>query len=166
VQAASPERELPFVELEKLNSRQFGRFRDFIYEKSGIRVNDNKLSLLSNRIRRRLKAGAFSSFDAYYTHLTSPAGASELEYFLDEITTNETFFFRTPAHFDWFKGDFVTEIVRSQRAGERERSLRIWSAGCATGAEPYTISICLHHLHLPPGEPVPPARLVALDPRH
>ncbi len=132
------------VELEQLNQRQFSQFRDFIYKMSGIRINDNKLSLLSNRIRRRLKAGEFSDFDAYYRHLTSPQGDGELGCFLDVVTTNETFFFRTSQHFDWFKSGFLDEVVVAQRQGKRSPTLRIWSAGCATGAEPYTIAICLH----------------------
>ncbi len=131
------------MELEQLNPKQFARFRDFIYEKSGIRINDNKLSLLSNRIRRRLRAGEFDEFDAYYDDLTSPRGLHELGPFLDEVTTNETSFFRTVAHFDWFKTDFLGQAVAAERQGKRRPSLRIWSAACAGGAEPYTIAICL-----------------------
>ena len=131
------------VQLEQLSPRQFKRFRDLIYEMSGIRINDNKLSLLSNRIRRRLRAGEFTCFESYYQYLTSPSGNSEIEHFLDEITTNETFFFRTPKHFEWFRSEFISKIVSAERRGAGSRSLRIWSAGCATGAEPYSIAICL-----------------------
>ncbi len=131
------------MELEQLNPTQFARFRDFIYEKSGIRMNDNKLSLLSNRIRRRLRASEFDGFEAYYRHLTSPRGLDELGPFLDEVTTNETSFFRTVAHFDWFKTDFLAQVVAAERQGKRRPALRIWSAACAGGAEPYTIAICL-----------------------
>jgi chemotaxis protein methyltransferase CheR len=131
------------VELARLNPSQFQRFRDFIYAKSGIQVPDNKVALLSNRIRRRLKAGAFADFDAYYRYLTGRTAGRELEHFFDSITTNETFFFRSPHHFDWLKGEFLHDILKDERRGMRRRSLRIWSAGCATGAEPYTIAICL-----------------------
>jgi chemotaxis protein methyltransferase CheR len=132
-----------FVELARLNQQQFDRFRDFIYKRCGIRIDEKKVSLLSNRIRRRLKAGDFEDFDVYYRFLTSPAGASELEGFLDAITTHETFFFRTAKHFDWLKTDLLQEVISQQRAGNRSRSLRIWSAGCASGAEPYSIAMCL-----------------------
>ena len=131
------------MELERLNPQQFDRFRDFIYEKCGIRIDEKKVSLLSNRIRRRLKAGDFENFDVYYRFLTSPAGAGELECFLDAITTNETFFFRTAKHFDWLKTDLLTELMAQHRAGNGRHRLRIWSAGCASGAEPYSIAICL-----------------------
>ncbi len=131
------------LELEKLSQPQFDRFRDFIYHRSGIRVEASKITLVSNRIRRRLRAGGFADFDTYYKHLTSPQGAGELEQFLDAITTNETHFFRTTAHFEWFKSDFLTEVISKQRRGEREPSLRAWSAACSTGEEPYSLAICL-----------------------
>lgn len=131
------------MNLEQLNPRQFDRFRDFIYRKSGIRIDDRKVSLLSNRIRRRLRAGDFADFDKYYRHLKSPEGVSELEHFLDAITTNETSFFRSENHFIWFKSKFLPEAVAAQRLGKRPRALRIWSAGCASGAEAYTIAICI-----------------------
>ena len=131
------------MNLKQLNQRQFERFRDYIYQKSGIRINERKVSLLSNRIRRRLRTGEFADFDAYYRHLTSREGVHELEYFLDAITTNETSFFRSENHFTWFKSEFLPEVVTAGRQGNRQRSLRIWSAACANGAEPYSIAICL-----------------------
>ena len=131
------------MELERLNVQQCSRFCDIIYAKSGIRIDSRKVSLLSNRIRRRLRAGDFTDFDAYYRFLTSPAGAGELEHFLDAITTNETFFFRTQHHFDWLNSVFIPDAVTAYQRGQRQATLRIWSAGCATGAEPYSIAICL-----------------------
>lgn len=131
------------MELAKLTQSQFEQFRDFIYAKSGIRVDERKITLLSNRIRQRLKARDIADFDTYYRWLRSPLGHAELEHFLDAITTNETFFFRTPAHFEWLKTDFLTEVLTAERNGLREKKLKIWSAGCATGAEPYTMALCL-----------------------
>ncbi|TWU33306.1 CheR family methyltransferase [Novipirellula artificiosorum] len=129
--------------LPRLSSHQFDRFRDFIYKNSGIHIDKNKVTLLSNRIRRRVNAGGFETFDTYYRFLTSADGASELAGFLDAITTNETYFFRTQKQFDWLSSDWLPEQVTRQRAGERKRQLRIWSAGCANGSEPYSIAICL-----------------------
>ena len=131
------------MKFERLSTQQFGQFRDFIYKQSGIRFDDKKVSLLSNRVRRRLKAGNFEDFDAYYRFLTSPSGAGELSGFLDAVTTNETFFFRTEKHFEWLGSEFLAEMVAHHRSGKRKGSLRIWSAGCASGAEPYSIAICL-----------------------
>lgn len=129
--------------LERLNPQQFERFERFIYDRCGIRIDSKKVTLLSNRVRRRLRAGGFHDFDEYYQFLTSPQGSDELAAFLDAITTNETFFFRTSKHFDWLSSEWLGEMVRQHRDGEREPVLKIWSAGCASGAEPYTIAICL-----------------------
>ena len=131
------------MELERLSQQQFARFRDFIYEISGIRIDDKKVTLLSNRVRRRLKAGDFQDFDAYYRFLKSPSGRAELPHFLDAITTNETFFFRTRKHFEWLASEALPEWNSQHRKGQRPAALRIWSAGCASGAEPYSIAICL-----------------------
>lgn len=131
------------LEPERLSQEQFDRFRDFIYRHSGIRVDPSKITLVSNRLRRRVRAGNHADFETYYRYLTSTRGAAELEQFLDAVTTNETHFFRTPNHFDWFKGEFLTEAIGRQRKGERQPQLRIWSAACSTGEEAYSLAICL-----------------------
>ena len=131
------------MKLEQLSTPQFDRFREFIYAKSGIRIQDNKVTLLSNRIRRRVAAGEWADYDAYYEFLISDEGRAELEFFLDAITTNETFFFRTRPHFDWLTSELIPEVIAKERRGEHDRSLRFWSAGCASGAEPYSIAICM-----------------------
>ncbi len=131
------------MELERLNAQQVEKFGEFIYDRCGIRIDSKKVTLLSNRVRRRLKAGGFQGFDEYFRFLTSPQGSSELGDFLDAITTNETFFFRTPKQFAWLSDEWLGEIVRQQRAGDRDSSIKIWSAGCSSGAEPYSIAICL-----------------------
>ncbi|MFN8854737.1 MAG: CheR family methyltransferase [Planctomycetaceae bacterium] len=130
------------MEPDKLSPRQFELFRDFIYRKCGIRIEPTKVTLLTNRIRRRVKARQLPDFDAYYRFLVSPAGLGELEHFLDEVTTNETSFFRTPHHFEWFKGPFLDELL-ARPATDANRRLRVWSAACSTGEEPYSIAICL-----------------------
>jgi chemotaxis protein methyltransferase CheR len=131
------------MELERLTPRQFELFQEFIYGHCGIKLEISKVTLVSNRIRRRLKAGHFPSFDEYYKHLTSASGATELVAFLDAITTNETFFFRTRSHFDWFQGEYIPELAKAKAAGSRSPSLRVWSAACSSGEEPYSIAMCL-----------------------
>ncbi len=81
-------------ELTKLTRSSFP-FRDFIYAETGIRMQDGKITLLSNRIRRRLKSLGIESFDDYYTRLTTGTLPNELEQFIDAVTTNETHFFRS-----------------------------------------------------------------------
>lgn len=131
------------MERQRLTEDQFKQFSDFIYTASGIRINANKVLLLSNRIRRRLKSSDLGTFDDYYRFLKSPAGADEVEYFLDVVTTNETFFFRTEKHFLWLRNEFIPRWVSNLRSDSGSRPLRIWSAACSTGAEPYSIAICL-----------------------
>lgn len=129
------------LERQRLSPEQFKKFSAFIYSQCGIRMSEKKVLLLTNRIRRRLEPSETGSFDEYLRFLKSPQGKAELENFFDVITTNETFFFRTQKHFDWLKTDFMNELVADQRAGKRDPSLNIWSAGCSSGAEPYSIAI-------------------------
>jgi len=131
------------VKLESLTDREFKRFRDFIYEVSGIHVPDTKKTLLSNRIRRRLRACASVSFTEYLSHVTSSQGAGEVEGLLNAVTTNETSFFRTDKHFEWLETEFIREVTQQHKARLRTPQLRIWSAACSTGEEPYSIAICL-----------------------
>lgn len=130
------------MEPDKLPPRLFELFREFIYRNSGIRVDVSKVTLVSNRIRRRLRACKITDFEVYYRYLNSTAGAGELELFLDAVTTNETHFFRTPHHFEWFKGEFLNELILRPSAGGG-RKLRIWSAACSTGEEAYSLAICV-----------------------
>lgn len=131
------------VELCRLTPEQFARFGEFIYRTTGIRMQDGKIMLLSNRIRRRLKHHGLDSFDDYYDLLVRRRPAGELEQFIDAVTTNETSFFRTEGHFDWFGGPFLDDLLARAAAGRHDRSLRVWSAACSSGEELYTAAICL-----------------------
>jgi len=137
------------MELERLTPKQFELFQRFIYDRAGIKIDFSKVTLVSNRIRRRLKAGSCDDFDSYYRLLTSKAGETELEGFLDAITTNETSFFRTKSNFEWLKNEYVKELLQDKLAGKRSGSLRIWSAACSSGEEPYSIAMCLSDLTIP-----------------
>ncbi len=131
------------VELKELTPSEFSGFQKFIYEISGIQIPESKRTLLSNRVRRRLKAGGFEDFRSYFEFLGSNNGQSELTEFLDAVTTNETFFFRTEQHFDWFHSKFISELALQAHNGQRQQQMRIWSAACSTGEEPYSLAICL-----------------------
>jgi chemotaxis protein methyltransferase CheR len=131
------------VELKELTPTEFRSFQEFIYQMSGIRIPDTKRTLLSNRVRRRLKVSGFDDFQSYFKHLRSTSGQTELTGFLNAVTTNETYFFRTEKHFEWFGSELINEVTSQERRGKRPRELRIWSAACSTGEEPYSIAICL-----------------------
>jgi chemotaxis protein methyltransferase CheR len=128
----------------ELTEAEFHKFRDLIYRVAGIRIPDTKKVMITNRLRRRLRATGIASFAAYHAMLTGPGRDTELPAFLDAITTNETYFFRDVHHFDWFGGVFLPEAIRQVRLGRRPRSLRVWSAACATGEELYSIALKLH----------------------
>lgn len=130
-------------ELTKLTPEQFQLFREFIYRRTGISMQEGKITLLSNRIRRRLRELEIDSFDEYYRLLAGGRLAGEIEHFFDAVTTNETHFFRTNAHFEWFAGPFLDELVARAAAGGHPRSVRVWSAACSSGEEAYSLAICL-----------------------
>jgi chemotaxis protein methyltransferase CheR len=134
---------------ERLTPQQFELFQKFIYDRCGIKIDPSKITLVSNRIRRRLQPAKCDDFATYYQFISSKAGASELVEFVDVITTNETSFFRTPSNFEWLKNDYVSELVRNKVDGKREPSLRIWSAACSSGEEPYSIAMCLAEASVP-----------------
>lgn len=129
-------------EITTLTPEQFTRFQQLIYRTTGIRMHDGKVTLMSNRIRQRLRHHGLDSFDDYYRLLSSRSRADEMAAFIDCITTNETSFFRTPAHFEWFGGAFLSGFAARVRAGEHDPVLRVWSAACSTGEELYSLSIC------------------------
>lgn len=125
----------------ELTEDEFEKFRALIYRVAGIRIPNTKRILVSNRVRRRLRATGIESYTAYYTYLTSPSGGPEMPRFLDEITTNETYFFRDQHHYQWFDENFLPEIAQQGRLHKRPKRLRVWSAACATGEELYSIAI-------------------------
>lgn len=127
----------------QLTPQEFEQFQKLVFELSGIRIPENKVMLLSNRIRRRLKATGAADFEAYLGLLRSPRGREELDGFLSAVTTNETSFFRTEKHFEWLEGRFVDQLVDKARLGRHPKRIRIWSAACSSGEELYTIAICM-----------------------
>jgi len=119
-----------------ISEAAFNNFRALIREKTGIHMRDGKQILISNRLRRRLAALQLSSFEDYYRLLVSgEAGEEELHNFIDAVSTNETYFFREMNHFTVLRKVVLPEIL------QRRARIRIWSAGCSTGEEVYTLRI-------------------------
>ncbi len=125
----------------ELTDEEFATFCGLIYRTAGIRIAENKRILVGNRVRRRLRATGIAGFREYHAFLTSPAGAGEMPQFLDAITTNETYFFRDIHHYEWLGGEFLPEVARLAASHKHPRRLRIWSAACSTGEEPYSMAI-------------------------
>ena len=134
----------PPVMQQTITAAQMQKYTDLIYKTAGIRIPLQKTTLLSNRIRRRLKETQIADFDSYYNHLKKlHVSHPEWDGFLQEITTHETYLFRDELQWKWFREDFLTEIAAEARRGERQRTLRVWSAACSTGDEAYTAATCI-----------------------
>lgn len=129
----------------KITDQEFANLRDFIYEKCGIYIADNRKYLLENRLGNRLKKLNLRNFEEYYNVLRYDASKSaELKKLFEVITTNETSFYRNPPQLQVFQDKVLADVLGECR--KKGRKLRIWSAGCSTGEEPYTISMIIHEL--------------------
>lgn len=130
------------LNIKRLTEEEFSKFAKLIYDESGIYMKDTKITLLSNRLRKRLAALSLSEFSDYYQYLerlTGDAKKKEYEELLDVVSTNETYFFRNERHFEALTDYCLPELAKTKK----DRKLRIWSAACSTGEEPYTIAICV-----------------------
>jgi chemotaxis protein methyltransferase CheR len=129
------------VPAAKLNHDTFKQIRDLIYEQTGIHFQENKTYLLENRLQLRLKACRCQTFEHYLNFLRFDAYRDrEFTELYTVITTNETYFFRDEAQLDTFMKVMIPEVMKTNAA---TKQLRIWSAACSTGDEPYTLALLL-----------------------
>lgn len=124
----------------EMTAEEFRLFRDMIHEKAGIALGDGKRQLLVARLSRRLRALGLGNFSQYYAGLKSDPQGDEMRRMLNAITTNKTDFFREKHHFEYLR-DHVLPEARARVSKGAPRRLRIWSAACSTGEEPYTIAM-------------------------
>jgi hypothetical protein len=126
-----------------MKDKVFQSFSAFIYDKVGIQMPPAKKTMLEARLQKRLKELGLGSFEEYGEFVFSREGqSSELVHMIDVVTTNKTDFFREPGHFS-FLTDTALPAVARMREISRFHPLRIWSAGCSSGEEPYTLSMVL-----------------------
>ena len=126
---------------ESISARDFERLCKFIYEECGIVLNAEKKTMLELRIKKRLKRQNLASFDQNVAYLFSARGQrEEIVRLIDVVSTNKTDFFREPEHFDFLAKKAIPDLVSRNESG---RDLKIWSAGCSTGEEPYTLAMVL-----------------------
>jgi len=123
-----------------LNRNQFGRIASIAYEKWGLSLNDRKVELVSTRLNRFLAGSSFASVDDYLAHIENGASPAEMLELFDLLSTNVTSFFREQQHYDYLEREFYTPLARGTmtRPGKK---IRIWSAACSTGPEPYSMAI-------------------------
>ena len=126
-----------------LRDQEFQRFSSFIFDNVGIKMPPAKKTMLEARLQKRLKVLGISTFEEYGDYVFSSHGQdSELVHLIDVVTTNKTDFFREAAHFDYMVKTALPNILQARGGGTRD-PVRIWSAGCSTGEEPYTLAIVL-----------------------
>lgn len=126
-----------------MSEDEFRLLRDLVYEHCGLHFSEDSKYLLEKRLGKRLRHHGLDSFkDYYYLLRYNPDRDQELTEVIDALTTNETYFFREEFQLKTFIHDILPEI-RQQKEKEGDRRLRIWSAGCSSGEEPYTIAMLL-----------------------
>ncbi len=127
---------------DSLSARDMNRLCRLIYEQSGIRLTPEKRIMLEGRLKRRMTKLDFASYREYCDYLFDGKGhdAEEIILLIDAVTTNKTDFFREKGHFDFLAAKALPELTSREPAN---RELFLWSAGCSTGEEPYTLAIVL-----------------------
>ena len=122
-----------------LSNAEFLRLKDLIYGHCGIKITGTKRTMLEARLRKRLRSLGLESFTLYCDYLFSPEGMEEeLTQMIDQVTTNKTDFFREPAHFDYLARKALPDLA------SRKKTIMLWSAGCSTGEEPYTLAMVVN----------------------
>jgi chemotaxis protein methyltransferase CheR len=119
-----------------LSDQDFQQFSALIYRIAGISMSPAKKPLITSRLAKRLKHHQLASYGDYFRFITSAQGKEELQQAVDSLTTNETHFFREPKHFDFLR----QRVIPARQPG---KGMRIWSAACSSGEEPFSIAMLL-----------------------
>jgi chemotaxis protein methyltransferase CheR len=123
-----------------ITDKEFKLFQEIIYRQTGIHMSEKKRNLIVARLSKRLRALHLQNFSEYYQYLVDNNSGDELINLINRVTTNKTDFFREIHHFEFLLKEVLPAIIRGGNTG-RERRLRIWSAGCSTGEEPYSLAM-------------------------
>jgi chemotaxis protein methyltransferase CheR len=125
-------------DVSEISAKAFAGLQELIFKAAGITMSDAKKSLMTGRLAKRLRALNLESYDEYLQYLTKGEGAhnNEFQRFVDLLTTNETYFYREPQHFDFLKQEILSRH-------EPNKLLRLWSAASSSGEEAYTLAMIL-----------------------
>jgi chemotaxis protein methyltransferase CheR len=124
----------------QLTESELRLLQALVYQECGMHFDERRTHFLRDRLQRRLRECQLDSFYSYYRLLISDAGKLELAQLLENLTVNETSFFRNRAQLDLFHR-YILEQILQHKQERRDYTLRIWSAGCSTGQEPYTLAM-------------------------
>lgn len=141
-----------------MTAEDFRRIAAMLHSDSGIVMNGSKATLVYSRLAKRLRSLGLESFRDYCALVAGGEGGDERQHMLSALTTNLTRFFREPHHFDDLRTRVLPRLVERARRGER---VRVWSAGCSNGAEPYSIGMTI--LDALPDAPSRDVRVLATD---
>ena len=123
-------------EIRPMNMREFERIRQLAFDTCGMDFAESKKDMIASRLDRTLRKLSLSSYEDYYLHVRDDLSGSALREFIDALATNHTTFLREADHFAFLRQKFGGTSVRG-------RSIRIWSAACSTGEEPYSIAMTM-----------------------
>lgn len=128
-----------------MTEEEFRLFKTLVYDECGIHLKPEKKDFLQNRVNQRMRATGIKSYYRYYKLITGDGAdyKAELLSLLDALTINETSFYRNKPQLDLFQNIVLPEVLHRKR-GKGDFSLKIWSAGCSMGQEPYTVAMILN----------------------
>jgi chemotaxis protein methyltransferase CheR len=127
-----------------LSTLEFNLFRKYIEEQCGINIDEDKAYLIESRFSKLLVDSGLASFEELFNRLTQQSDRQMAEKIIDAITTNETLWFRDKTPWDILENILLPKYIQEFRDGKRSK-VRIWSAACSTGQEPYSISMMVDH---------------------
>jgi chemotaxis protein methyltransferase CheR len=131
------ERSLNNVYSNTLTEKEFSQLSQFIQSNYGIKMPPAKKVVLQGRLHKRLRALQIPTFKEYVEYVFSKQGQDEIIHMMDVVSTNKTDFFREPVHFDFISDELLPELMQAGFRGQ----LKVWSAGCSSGEEPYTLAM-------------------------
>lgn len=133
--------EVAFVEGEyPFTKANFDQIASFLRENTGIALGEAKAALVYSRLAKRLRQLGMADFDEYCRYVTTAEGAAERHEMVNALTTNVTRFYREPHHFEHLRNEVVPHLAQAAKQGRR---VRLWSAACSSGEEPYSIALTL-----------------------
>jgi len=122
----------------KMTDREFQQLRELVYERLGINLTKKKRSMLIGRLQKLLRTSGFKNFQEYYEYLVNDSSMTAMTELINRVTTNYSFFYRGKSHFEHLAQVVFPEVVESLKK-RNSKDLRIWTAGCSTGEEPYML---------------------------
>lgn len=123
-----------------ITKSEFAKLAEYIETNYGIHLKEEKRTMITSKLYNELVSSNCQNFTEYYEYIISDKSGKALTALINKITTNHTFFMRESAHFDYFRDKVLPYLTQAVK----NKDLRIWSAGCSTGQEPYTLAMIIH----------------------